>query len=74
MNGKNKNVSNGGLGIVGVAQVVFIILKLCKLIDWEWWIVLAPLWGSAALIAGGLLLVFLVGVVIGLFKYLGVIK
>ena len=49
MNGKNKTASSGGLGIVGVAQIVFIILKLCKLVDWPWWIVLSPTWGSIAL-------------------------
>lgn len=27
-----------------VIQTVFIILKLCKLIDWNWWLVLAPFW------------------------------
>lgn len=29
-----------------VIQIVFIILKLCKLIDWSWWLVLIPLWVS----------------------------
>jgi ABC-type bacteriocin/lantibiotic exporter with double-glycine peptidase domain len=27
-----------------VIQIVFIILKLCKLIDWSWWLVLIPFW------------------------------
>lgn len=27
-----------------VIQTVFIILKLCKLIDWSWWLVLTPFW------------------------------
>lgn len=46
---ENKNVSSGGIGFVGVLQIVFIVLKLCGVINWAWWIVLAPLWGSAAL-------------------------
>lgn len=29
-----------------VIQIVFIILKLCKLIDWSWWLVLIPFWVS----------------------------
>lgn len=29
-------------GLLGVA---FIVLKLCKVIDWSWWWVLAPFWG-----------------------------
>lgn len=27
-------------------QIVFIILKLCKLVDWSWWFVLIPIWIS----------------------------
>ena len=34
-----------------VVQVVFIILKLCKLIDWSWWVVLIPLWISLGFLA-----------------------
>lgn len=34
-----------------VVQVVFIILKLCKLIDWSWWIVLIPIWISLSFLA-----------------------
>lgn len=33
-----------GLGIVEVLLIVFLVLKLCKLIDWSWWWVLSPLW------------------------------
>lgn len=29
-----------------VVQTVFIILKLCRLIDWSWWAVLTPFWVS----------------------------
>lgn len=28
----------------GLLQVAFIVLKLCKVIDWSWWWVLAPTW------------------------------
>ena len=38
--GNNKK----GMGILGVLQLIFIVLKLCKLIDWSWWAVLTPLW------------------------------
>ena len=34
----------GGLGILGVVEIVFIILKLLGVINWSWWIVLIPLW------------------------------
>lgn len=29
-----------------VVQIVFIILKLCRLVDWSWWLVLIPVWIS----------------------------
>ena len=45
MNGK-KTTAKAGIGIIDVVQIVFIILKFCKVIDWAWWIVLSPLWGS----------------------------
>lgn len=39
MNNKAKS-----LGFVGALQIVFIVLKLCNVINWSWWIVLIPLW------------------------------
>ena len=36
--------SKGGIGFAGALQVAFIVLKLCKVIDWSWWWVLAPTW------------------------------
>lgn len=45
----NKKVSGGGIGFTGVLTIVFIVLKLCKVINWSWIWVLSPLWISAAL-------------------------
>ena len=39
----NKDYSVGIAGLLGVA---FIVLKLCGVIHWSWWWVLAPLWIS----------------------------
>ncbi|MBO5387164.1 MAG: hypothetical protein J6A59_03380 [Lachnospiraceae bacterium] len=33
-----------GLNLGEVILVVFIILKLTKVIDWSWWWVLSPTW------------------------------
>lgn len=33
----------GGVGFVGLLQIVFIVLKLCKVITWKWWVVLLPI-------------------------------
>lgn len=41
----------------GLLQIVFIVLKLCKVIDWSWWVVLTPLWASLVLVVLWILLV-----------------
>lgn len=41
--------SGGGLGFCGILAVVFIVLKLCKVISWSWVWVLCPLWGGLVL-------------------------
>lgn len=40
---------SGGIGFIGLLTVVFITLKLCHVIDWSWWWVLAPLWAPLCL-------------------------
>jgi len=44
---KNNNMvvtktSAGSCSFVGLLQIVFIVLKLCGIIDWSWWCVLLP--------------------------------
>ena len=39
-----KGQARGGIGFCGLLTVVFITLKLLKVIDWAWGWVLAPLW------------------------------
>lgn len=47
----NKNGSTGGgIGFIGALTLAFIVLKLCKVIDWSWWWVASPVWISAAFI------------------------
>lgn len=41
--------SSGGLGLGTVLFLIFLVLKLCNVIDWSWWWVTSPLWISAAL-------------------------
>lgn len=36
--------SSGGIGFAGLLTIVFITLKLTKVIAWSWWWVLSPLW------------------------------
>lgn len=53
-----KTTSSGGLGFVGLLQIVFIVLKLCNVITWSWLWVLSPLWIS--LLIGVLLMITIV--------------
>lgn len=36
----------GSIGFTGALQIAFIVLKLCKVINWSWVWVLAPMWIS----------------------------
>lgn len=40
----DKSSSSGGIGFVGLLTILFIGLKLGKVIDWSWWWVLSPMW------------------------------
>lgn len=41
--------SSGGIGFFGLLGVAFIVLKLCKVINWSWWLILLPIYGPVAL-------------------------
>ena len=43
---KTNNKTSGGIGILGVLQLIFLVLKLTGLITWSWPVVLIPLWIS----------------------------
>lgn len=40
----SENNNTGGIGFTGLLALVFIILKLLKVIAWSWLWVLAPIW------------------------------
>ena len=40
---RNSNIYNG-IGFFGLLQVVFIALKVTKIINWSWWLVFLPIW------------------------------
>lgn len=44
MENKNNVHVNGGIGFMGLLQIVFIVLKLVKVINWSWVWVLCPIW------------------------------
>ena len=58
----SNNTSSNSIGFTTLLLLVFIILKLCKVIEWSWWWVLSPLWISLLLI-----LVVLAGIAVAFF-------
>lgn len=56
--------SSGGIGIVGVLTIVFVVLKLVGVIAWSWWWVLSPLWIAFGLWVVVALIVFTVAVIV----------
>ena len=38
------NSTSNEIGLFGILFVVFLVLKLCNVIDWSWWWITAPLW------------------------------
>jgi hypothetical protein len=63
----SQNNSGGGVGILGVLAIVFIVLKLVGVITWSWWLVTAPLWGGFLLVVI-LLSFFVIGQVLNINK------
>ena len=67
MRNTNNNTS-GEIGFAGLLTIVFITLKLCNVIAWSWWWVLSPIWISAGLFIGILLIVAIIAVLVQVFK------
>lgn len=55
----NGSAARGGIGFVGLLQIVFIVLKLCKVITWSWWAVMLP-----TIVSSGLGVVAILAVII----------
>jgi hypothetical protein len=54
---QNNTQANSGIGFFGLLGILFIALKLLGVINWSWWLVLLPLYGPVALVAGIILIV-----------------
>lgn len=55
-------MKSGGIGFCGLLTIVFIILKLTKVICWSWLWAVSPLWIGALLN----LIITVIAVIIGL--------
>jgi hypothetical protein len=47
---ENKGANGAGAGFFTLLGLLFIGLKLTNVIDWPWWLVLAPIWGPVVLV------------------------
>jgi hypothetical protein len=59
-NNGNTEVRNNGIGFFGLLGIVFIVLKLCHVIDWPWIWVLAPIWIGFAITVVILIILFVI--------------
>lgn len=51
------STSSSGIGFTGLLTIVFIVLKLTKVINWSWWWVLSPAWIGVLIIIGLIILI-----------------
>lgn len=57
----NNKTKQGGLGIVSVLTIIFIVLKLLRVIQWSWIWVLSPIWISAVIAVAVFSVILIVG-------------
>ena len=60
MSAQHPQIRLVNVGVSGLLTLVFITLKLCKVIDWSWVWVLSPLWITAGILLAVALLVLVV--------------
>lgn len=56
-------------GLPMILFIVFLILRLCKVIAWSWWWVTCPLWIMALWALAVMVLYFVIAVIMELRKY-----
>lgn len=61
---KQSESKSGGIGVLGLLGVAFVVLKLTGVIDWSWWWVTAPFWGGLAILVVVLIVIYIVSVLI----------
>ena len=61
---KNVNInSSGGIGICGLLTIIFIVLKLCGVIAWNWFWVCFPAIIGVGITILGFLLATIIGII-----------
>ncbi len=57
-------------GLPMILFIVFLILKLCKVIAWSWWWVTSPLWIMALFVIAVMILYFIIAFLMELRKHI----
>lgn len=65
---ENTTQASGGIGFAGLLTIVFITLKLTGYIAWSWWWVLSPLWISALVVIGIILVCLIIAAAIAVWR------
>lgn len=65
---ETRSSTGGGIGLIGVLLIVFIVLKLTGNIEWGWMWVLSPLWIPVALLLASILIA---GIVVAIVAIIG---
>lgn len=63
MSNKSSGVS-GGLGVF--LTIIFVILQIAGVIDWEWYWIISPLWIPIAILIGFMLVSLAMALAIGI--------
>lgn len=53
------NSASGGTSILSVLQIIFIVLKLLKVITWSWWTVFIPTWIGLGIVTFVFIVIFI---------------
>lgn len=61
--------ASGGISILPILGIAFVILKLCKVINWSWIWVTCPFWACLAICIIWLLVVAIKTLVIAIYKH-----
>lgn len=59
---KTESVSTSGLLLTA-----FVVLKLCKVIDWSWWWVLSPTWIPLAIVVAVMAIVVVAALIVSIY-------
>ena len=60
---RETKVSQSNITLASLIQLAFIILKLCKVINWSWWWVLAPMWIELGIALIMVTIIFIVDII-----------